>query len=189
MVHQLRLFRINSYNGGIKTLGKQINFLMDSNTEQKFMEFILSDGTDVLFKAAHSNIVNVKSLPEPFSQDGWIQVFLYKKQFGELITRSLNDGTDWIDPTCSPVIEFTRTVLRETEQSISRGRFWIEMNYWNDQNKQVIKPKAFDEWFKQLSNWIKKNLPKTKFSINDNTYTEYMSAKMKEFVERGFKVI
>jgi hypothetical protein len=115
-------------------------------------------------------------------------VYLYKKDFGELVLDSIPNGRKFIDEIKSPVIEFIRTVVREEDKEVSRGRLWVEMKYWNEKGVQVEKSKALNDWYTGLCKWIKKQLPKSEFSANQETYAEYISNSMKELVEKGYKI-
>ena len=168
-------------------MGKQINFIMDLNTENIFKDLILQEG-EILFEGTNVVPINIVTLPEQFSSNDWFSLYLYKKEFGELVFDTLPDGRKYIDSIKSPVIEFIRTVVREDEKEVSRGRLWLEMKYWDVQGRQVEKSKALNDWYMSLCKWVKKQLPRTEFSVNAETYTEYISGDMKKLVEKGYKI-
>ena len=168
-------------------MGKQITFYMDMKTEQQFKDFILQEG-EIIVEGSNPNPISVKILPEPFSDKGWFKLYLYKKEYGELVLDSTANGRKYIDETKSPVIEFLRTVVREDEKEVSRGRLWLEMKYWDVHGRQVEKAKALNDWYTNLCKWVKNQLPKTEFLVNEEIYTEYISDSIKKSVENGYKI-
>ncbi|MBP8082838.1 MAG: hypothetical protein KAZ87_06510 [Spirochaetes bacterium] len=168
-------------------MGKQINFLMDFETECFFKNHILQQG-EILFEGKNSEPVSITELPTQFSGKGWFSVYLYKKELGELIFEKLSKDRKYINCTKSPVIEFTRTVIRDNEKEVSFGRLWVEMKYWSDNEELTKKPKELYEWYINLQKWIKINMPKTKFSINNKIYNEHASTEIKNIIEKGYKI-
>lgn len=169
-------------------MGKQINFLMDSETEEKFIEYILSDGI-LLFEGNNMRPVKMKSFPEPFSSKAWFKLYLYKDEFGDLKLKKLDEERKYIDVIVSPVIEFSRTIIRDSAKEISRGRLWVEMNFYNDKNELVSKKNDLEEWFKNLSKWIKKHLPKTEIIGKNKVYSEYSCMSINNKIENGYKIM
>jgi len=168
-------------------MGKQINFYMDYETEQRFVEFVLTDGGKILFRKPHSTIEHIEILPKPFSVDGWTQVFLYKEDFGDVILRQLKDMSERVDSICSPVIEFSRTVINEEEKTIYGGRLWMETKYW--QNEDLLeKPKELDKWYSMLNKWLKKQIYKAEVLKNGRLIEEYITPKIKELLDNGYEI-
>lgn len=156
-------------------------------TENLFKEIILQDGM-ILFEGTNLEPMSIIELPQEFSSNDWHSVYLYRREFGELILDKLPNGKQYIDIISSPVIEFIRTVVREDEKEVSRGRLWMEMKYWNEAGELVEKSKLLNDWYSSLCKWIKKKLPKTEISINEDTYVEFISPTMKKLVEKGYKI-
>lgn len=169
-------------------MGKQINFLMDKETEEKFIEYILSDGI-VLFEGNNMNPVKINTLPEPFSGKAWFKLYLYKEGFGDLILKKIDNGREYIDAIASPVIEFSRTIIRNEAKEVSRGRLWVEMEFFNDKKELTIKPKDLGDWFKNLSKWVKKYLPRTEIVAKNKIYSEYSSKSVSDIIKSGYKVM
>lgn len=139
-------------------MGKQFNFLIDTETEEKFIEFVKQCGGKILFEGSNQKPIEIEELPEQFSGKGWFSVLLYKQTFGELHYIKLENGRWFINTSRSPVIEFTRTVVRESQTEVSQGRLWLEMRYWDDSDIIQYKSKELDEWYKELVKWIKRNV-------------------------------
>ncbi|WP_226679992.1 hypothetical protein [Sutcliffiella horikoshii] len=57
------------------------------------------------------------------------------------------------------------------------------MKYWDVENQLVQKSLELDDWYKTLSKWIKKNVPKEK------ECNSYVSPTIKDLVSQGFKLM
>lgn len=47
--------------------------------------------------------------------------------------------------------------MRENVKEIARGRLWLEMKYY-DNETLITKDKLINDWYIELSKWIKSNL-------------------------------
>ncbi|NLP51956.1 hypothetical protein [Bacillus sp. RO1] len=166
-------------------MGKQITFYIDKEIEKDLVHYIITNGGEILFEGDNPKPKSITSLPEPFSVKGWFKLYLYQADLGDLKFISLPNNRKIIDSTTSPVIEFSRTAIREIgkNKEISGGRFWVEMKYWDDENQLVQKSLELDDWYKTLLKWIKKNVPKEKES------NSYVSPLIKDLVSQGFKLM
>jgi len=169
-------------------MGKQFNFLMDIETESKFVEFIKSCGGKILFEGTNINPEEIQQLPEQFSGKGWFSVYLYKSEFGELYYRELENGRKYIDSIKSPVIEFNRTIIRESQKEISQGRLWLEMKYWNNNDVIEYKTQCIDDWYKELNKWIKKSVKKVEVLHNERKIGYYATPQMKQLMDNRYKI-
>lgn len=169
-------------------MGKQINFLMDKETEKRFFEFIRKDGV-VLFEGNNEvpQIINI--LPEPFSGKGRFSIYIYNEKFGKYIISETKKGIKYIDSIKSTVIEFNRTIIREGAKEVSRGRLWLETKFYNEDGELVSKDIDLDEWYKNLCKWIKKNVPRTEISNNGREYKEYITKSVVQLLEQGYKIV
>lgn len=172
-------------------MGKQINFYMDEETELRFVDFFTSTGGELLFEGDNLKPISITTLPKPFSGKGWFRLYLYKQEFGELVTRRLENGGFYIDSITSPVIEFSRTVKREIgkNREISSGRIWVELKYWNEREELIEKTKELDKWYGILNRWIKKNVDRVEEVINGHKYIKYVSPSLRELLNKGYKFI
>jgi hypothetical protein len=168
-------------------MGKQINFYMDMETEKRFLLYIKENGV-LIYEGNNEKPTVIDSLPDPFSGKGWFKVYLYNN-IGSLKLKRLSTGREIIDCIESPVIEFTRTVIREDSKEISKGRLWIETKYYSDDGDLIIKDDLLEEWFKLLSKWIKKNIPKKEFFNNGKLYKEYISESILSYLKCDYKLM
>jgi hypothetical protein len=165
-------------------MSKQINFYLDEQLEQRFLYFILDDGGEIFFEQG-SNIepVNVKEFPSS-DEKYWFSLFLYKKEFGDITYKEIKNRR-YIDIVRSPVIEFSRTVVRDIgrNKEIGTGRLYFQTKFWNSKDELVQKPSELDDWFKLLSNWIKKA------ALKDKQSGAYISMPLKELANKGYKLM
>jgi hypothetical protein len=164
-------------------MGKQINFIMSKEKENNLKEFLEENNIELYF-ITNNEAVKIINFPEPYSIKGWFNIYLYKSEFGDLILKKTKNEIVYIDAIESPVIEYSRTGILEKEKIISRGRFWYEPKFYSSVKKLIEKPKGLDDTFKQLSNWIKKNLNKTNITTGKGVvYKEFVSEDMKNLIE------
>ncbi|MDP4147218.1 MAG: hypothetical protein Q8936_22535 [Bacillota bacterium] len=164
-------------------MGKQICFFMDEDIEDKFIDYVLENG-EILFEGNNNKPISIKELPKAFSGKGWFKVYLYKPEFGKLVLENIPNIREYINFIESPVIEFSRTIIREDIKELSRGRLWVDMKFYNKEGEKVEKSKKVDEWYKDLNKWIRGNLPKTELNIEGGKLVEYMSPAIKELIEK-----
>jgi hypothetical protein len=166
-------------------VGKQINFYLDDDTEQKFIEFILtsSDATMLL----DGKPIDLDTLYTPFSERRWYQIHIYKSHFGKLIIDELPMGRLEVNSLYSPVIEYSRTAINFDKKQILRGRIWVEMKYWNENAVLVEKNRDLEKWYGTLNRWIKKNVVKVEEIINGFKYVDYVSPTLLKLKDEGFK--
>lgn len=169
-------------------MGKQINFYMDNETEEKFFEFIKKDGV-VLFERNNKLPQIIDTLPEPFSGRGWFMVYIYNEKLGKCIICETDNGIKYIDFIKSPVIRFSRTIIREDAKEIAMGRLWFETKFYDDDGELISKDSALDEWYKKLCKWIRKNVPRTELSDTWGVRKEYISKSLIDLFEQGYKLM
>lgn len=167
-------------------MGKQINFYMDKESEDKFLMYIKENGV-LIFEGNNDRPLIIDKLPAPFSEKGWFKVYLYNNA-GDIKYQKLSNGRVIIDCMESPVIEFSRTVVREDSKEISKGRLWVETKYYNNDGDLIIKDNMIDECYKSLSKWIKKNVPRTEFVIKEKVYKEYISESFLSYINWGYVI-
>ena len=110
-------------------MGRQYNFYMGREDEELFLEYLKQNQYVVYQDDKDGNPKNIDKWPEPYSDAGWFILYLYRKDFGEMIfSDSLGDGRLFIHPTDAPVIEFVRTCINLKDKRIVRCRIWLEMN-------------------------------------------------------------
>lgn len=160
---------------------------MDDQDEKSFVEFILKNA-EIYFEGEFEVPVKIKELPEKFSGKGWFKVYLYRSDLGGMEVEEISNGRKIINSTKSPVIEFIRTIIRNDESEIRRGRLWVEMKYYDNQNLLSEKPKDLNELYSILGKWIKGNLIKTDMINNNRKRTEYVSSSIVPLL-KDYKII
>lgn len=168
-------------------MGKQISFYMDKKTEESFLSYIKENGT-LLFEGNNNKPIEIESLPVPFSEKGWFKVYLYNN-IGDIKLKRLSNGREIIDSIDSNVIEFSRTVIRDDSKEVTKGRLWFETKFYDENGTLVEKDGTVEEWYKLLSKWIKKNIPKSEFSIDGKIYKEYISESIMCCFNQGYKIV
>ncbi|MDO5151300.1 MAG: hypothetical protein Q4D76_18215 [Oscillospiraceae bacterium] len=169
-------------------MGKQINFFIDRETEERFLIYIRKNGV-AIFEGNNNNPQVVDELPVPFSGKGCFKIYLYKTNNGDLKLKKLSTGRECIDSIESPVIEFSRTIIREDTKEVTKGRLWVETKYYNDNGELVIKNGMLEEWYKDLCKWIKKNAPRIEVSNNGKNHNVYITKQVLQLLEQGYKLV
>lgn len=57
--------------------------------------------------------------------------------------------------------------MRENVKEIARGRLWLEMKYY-DNETLITKDKLINDWYIELSKWIKSNLTRIEIKNKKN---------------------
>ena len=110
--------------------------------------------------------------------------YLYKSCYGEICMRENDmEGMDIID---SPLIEFDKTLIKENEKRIVRGRIWIEDKFYNGSGDIVKKDKKFTDDYRSLVRWIKKNVPFQEIPKGEYLIKEYVNDELKEYLKKGY---
>lgn len=125
-------------------MGKQINFLMDKELEQEFFEFV-NEYSVVLAKDNKGSLKVIDLLPNSDNVRYWWKLYIYNEKFGDYTLRNLDNGKIYLDLDKSPVIEFSRTIIREDTKDMSRGRLWFQNSYWDDEDELVYKDPNLDK--------------------------------------------
>ena len=142
-------------------MGRQINFYMLPEDEKEFISYVLQRKGVVMiaphFQSKSPDIVS--RLPEPFSKPFWRSIYFWDKNVnGKLETKHIEkQGYFLIDSLTSPVIEFSRSFIRDN--ILVRGRIWAQLKYWKG-NEIVSKGKEFENWFNAMTRWIWKHYQK-----------------------------
>ena len=160
-------------------MGKQIRFIMDEYDESIFFAHFINSSI-VFWEKSNENPKIITKLPEK-----WLQLYLYKECFGEIVYTELENGFKFINPIIEPVIQFRKTIVRTNVKEITRGRLWLEMKYYDDDGNLLRKSDLLDDWYKELSKWIKRNLTRIKKDKN----IEYVSKSLIDAVENGYKLL
>lgn len=156
-------------------MGKQINFYMDEEVQNRFIEYLsecgfLTIGVDTMAVSVTSSSV--------------FSVYLYKENYGALVySKNLENQVDSIR---SPVIQFRKTIIKKEQQRILRGRLWLEDKYYAEDGSIVQKDKELEKDYRKLVRWIKKNVPYRKITKGNLEVSEYASQSYDELLKDGF---
>ena len=174
-------------------MGRQWQFAMDESDEKLFMQYLKENGYVVYWSGNDGIPKAINCLPEPFSEK-WLNVYIYHSAFGDMkFTRYAYDEKlkiekYFVDPTVAPVIEFGRTVVWHEKKQIRSGRIWMQMKYWNENDKYVSKSENLEKGYKDIKKWITKNLPKME-ELNEKGKIEKIAMSkelIRLFQEEGY---
>ena len=163
------------------SVGKQVNFYMTADDEQKFVEFVRSDRHVAVFKSVlpTMEVTDLVELPrrgEPF----WFSLCFWDKDHcpSPSSTYIKQQGHYCINEIESEVIQFHRCGLDEGR--LVRGRIWAEMTGWRREDPATIinKSEAFSAWYERLANWIKRHSTR-------NDRGEFVLPGAARFAEQG----
>lgn len=157
---------------------------MDETDEREFFEYIKHDGRIFETKKSEGTL-EISEFPNYI----YLKLYLSKDEFGELEFKENLDGKKYINTTVSPVIELRKTILRENIKEIQRGRLFVEMKYYNDNDEIQQKNGLVDVWYKELIRWIKRRLYCVEVILNGKVTKEYVSESLIAFVEDGFHLL
>lgn len=157
-------------------MGKQINFFICESIQNSFIEYLQDNQFEFLDRNA--GIVN-----QPSSMDVF-RLYLYKSNYGELVMQPGN-GTS-MNILNSPVIQFSKTVIKTEQKRILRGRLWIATQYVDEEGNWVKKDEVFVKEYQKLNRWIKKHVPYQEIQKGEYLIKEYVNDELKELQEKGF---
>ena len=164
-----------SHKNGRISMGKQINFYLDEQTQSQFVDYLTECGF-VLLNADADEV-------EPDSES-FFSAYLYKNSYGGLI-RTQN-AMKQIDSIKSPVIQFNKTIIKMDQQTILRGRLWVEDKYYAENRSIVQKGNELVKDYQKLVRWIRKNVPYRKIPKGNSEVMEYASESLDELYNNGF---
>lgn len=157
---------------------------MDEKDKGAFLEYVKHTGRIFETKRVEGT-VEIFDLPNYL----WINLYLYKDEFGRLVFRDGGDGKKYINTTTSAVIEFGNTMVRKNVKEIQRGRLFLEMKYYDTNGILIQKDELLDKWYKELVRWIKRRLQYVEVVSNGKVVKEYVSNSLVKFVEEGYLLL
>jgi hypothetical protein len=166
-------------------MGRQINFYMSEEVDNKLIEFLKEQNFEFLFYDFKNNAL-VRLYEIKYSEFSQEDTYLYKPEYGDL---HMKDGplVD-IDQITSPVIEFTRTKIVYDKKIVRRGRIWVETKYYDSSGELVEKKEEFVKDYNRLVRWIKKNVPFQEIPKGDFLVKEYTNDELMELVNQGYRL-
>ena len=115
-------------------MGKQINFYMSPEDEERFKDYILRTG-EILFEGKNNVPKLISELPD-VSELWWFNLHLCLTH-ENLIYRDISLEKKYIDSSESNVIEWMRTTQNSQRKDIDCGRLWVEMYTYKDGEKNI----------------------------------------------------
>lgn len=94
---------------------------MGEKEEEELKRYLLDSNVKILFEGKNPMPVEITEFPPAFSDRGWFMMYLYKEEWGELVIKDVSTDRKYLDVFSSPVIEFSRTVIREHAKEITPG--------------------------------------------------------------------
>lgn len=167
-------------------MGRQINFYIEKELEDKFMQKIFEDGFVVVAEdLENKKLVKFNELSEVNPQIHIL--YLYKENYGQIITDKEYEYR--LDCLRSPVIEFTKTLIKYEKKIIIRGRLWVESKFYDKNGVVVNKDSRLISEYNLLAKWVKKNVPYQDILKGDYIVKEYITNRIKELSNCGFKLM
>ena len=167
-------------------MGRQINYYMSEEVDNKFIEFIKEQNYEFLFYDFKNNAL-IRLNKEKYNEFNEKYAYLYKPEYEELFMK--DEPLVRIDQIASPVIDFTRTNIDHDEKIVIRGRIWIETKYYNSSGELVEKNAELVKDYNRLVRWIKKNVPFREIIQEDYVEKEYANDEIVELVNQGYRLI
>lgn len=159
-------------------MGKQINFYMSETVQDQFLEYLKQEKFQFLDNS--SNKIDKPGIRDVFG------MYLYKPEYGETILHS--EGRVELDSIKSPVIEYSKTIIKEEYRKVLRGRLWICTQYYAEDGSLTQKPEQLLKEYQRLVRWIKKNVPYQEIKTGNAYIKEYVSDEMKQLQEDEFRL-
>lgn len=154
-------------------MGKQINFYLNEQVQNAFLEFLLQ--SHFTFLDAHG-----EEIKEPQRNAVFI-MYLFKQSYGTFFMHA--DNQSRLEVLKSPVIEFCKSCIKEDQKEIYRGRLWVANRYYDEAGNVVEKDKELIKDYQRLVRWIKKNVP---YQEVEEYGKEYISDEIIILLSQGF---
>jgi len=156
-------------------MGRQINFYMSEKVQTEFIEFL--EQNNFLYVDYY-----VDKTVHPSCKDEYM-VYLYKEAYGELVKKF--DDTVY-DNSHGPVIEYSKTLIREDKKTITRGRLWMTDWYFDEAGNKVKKNELLTKDYEKLVRWIKKHVPYQVYNHKGYMLKEYINDEVIELQKQGY---
>ena len=115
-------------------------------------------------------------------------MYLYKEEWGELVIKDVSTDRKYLDVFSSPVIEFSRTVIREHAKEITPGCIWFQNRYFKG-DTILNKCSETNRFYQELAKQNKKILPKYKKPLAEGNTTIYCSDSIKKMLDNGYRIM
>lgn len=148
---------------------------MDAETQNNFIDFLEKEEFVML---DNKN----KMINEPQNKNMY-GFYLYKIRYGNVFFRQDNI----IDSIKSPVIQFSKTIVKDEIKKIKRGRLWMQDSF-SKEGVFVRKDETFIKDYNKIVRWIKKNVPYQEVDKEGFVVREYVNNKVKLLHEEGYSL-
>lgn len=165
-------------------MGRQYNYYIDRALDEKFCQCLFLNGYQLLCFHPYPDIKMVRyadyiSLCDYQPSGG--QFFIYKEEWGALASET--DETVFRDR--SPVIEYNRSCINETERLVTRGRLYLNTYYKNEISDFEMVSREYNK----LVRLLKKNIPYTEYKFDDGQVCLFpISQGVVDMVEEGYSL-
>lgn len=164
-------------------MGRQINFYMEETLQEQFIQKLFEKNFLIIAEDLENKKLVVYDEYQKFNSNTYT-MYLYKNNFGELLTKE--DCDYRLDYLKSPVIEFTKNLIKNDKMIITRGRLWLETKYYNDDGNIVCKDTIITQEYNALVRWIKNRIPFQEVTKEGYIVKEYVTDYMKGLADSGF---
>ena len=156
-------------------MGRQINFYMSEQIQAEFIAFLEQE--NFLYVDYY-----VDKTVHPASKDVY-SVYLYKEAYGKLV-KKFDDKV--YDSSNGPLIEFSKTMMKEEEKKIIRGRLWMTDWYYDETGNKVKKNELLIKDYEKLVRWLKKHIPYQEYNQKGYILKEYINDEVIELQKQGY---
>lgn len=167
-------------------MGKQITFYVEKELEEKLIQQLFNEGFVIVAEDLENKELVTYDELQKVNPKAYI-MYLYKNNFGKLIIDKECEFR--LDSLRSPVIELTRTLIKNDKKIIIRGRVWVETKYYDENGEVIIKDSILTKEYNSLVKWIKKNVPFQEVIKGEYVIKEYVTDHIKSLAESDFKLI
>ncbi len=164
-------------------MGRQINFYMNEVVFGKCIEYIESRKLHILYHDyKNKTVVNLhgvrgyENVPNIFC--------LYKPEYGNYTLQKGQFAR--IDTITSPVMEFSKTLIKSNDKLIISGRLWIETKYRNHMGFITEKNSDLVVEFNNLVKFIKQNVPFQNATFDNYNRKEYINDDILALINQGY---
>lgn len=167
-------------------MGKQITFYIEKELEDEFIAYVFEKGFVMLHSDLEEKEILTYNESLQINEKAYI-LYLYKKDLGEIVTDKNCEYR--LDCTRSPLLEFTRTLVKQDKKVIVRGRLWAELKYYDKNGDIIFKNSQLEKEFDILAKWLKKRIPFQEVKKGEYIVKEYITDNIKEATNRGFRLM
>lgn len=164
-------------------MGRQISFCCGEELIRSLCGFAAATGSILFYDMADKIMKTITAPPEPFSVNGWWQMFFYRSDLGEIV----NSAFGRIDASKSPVIECSQPIYNHEKKTVLCGRLWYEPRCCEPVGNSARKKNELDIWYQFLVRHLKKHTKYIECPVICGNSVAYIKYYVDEFAESAFK--